>query len=67
MALKYKTTAYRYSREHLILFLTLLLVFVVIAVTVTATACLSGLFIVGFALLSFVLSRSHHQSLIKSA
>jgi len=67
MALKYKITAYRYSREHLILFLTLLLVFVVIAVTVTATACLSGLFIVGFALLSFVLSRSHHQSLIKSA
>ena len=62
-----RTTAYRYPHEHLILTLTLLLVFTVIALTVTATICISLLFFIGFVLLSYYLSRSHHKSLVHSA
>lgn len=47
--------------------LTLVLVAGVIVFTVTATACLSGVFLLAFALLTFFLSRSHHQSLVKTA
>ena len=62
-----RITSYRYPNERLILALTLLLVFAVIALTVTATVCASLLFLIGFVLLSYYLSRSHHQSLIHSA
>ena len=64
---RFKTTAYRNNTEGLILLLTLFLVAGVIIFTVTATACLSGVFIIAFALLTFFMSRSHHQSLVKTA
>jgi Zn-dependent protease with chaperone function len=67
MVQRIKTTAYRNHYETLVLLLTLVLVAGVILFTVTATACLSGVFILGFALLSFFMSRSHHQSLVKNA
>jgi Zn-dependent protease with chaperone function len=67
MARKIKTTAYRNPYEALVLLLTLFLVAGVIFFTVTATACLSGVFILGFVLFSFYISRSHHQSLVKTA
>jgi len=67
MARKFKTTAYRNPYEALVLLLTLFLVAGVIFFTVTATACLSGVFILGFVLFSFYISRSHHQSLVKTA
>ncbi len=67
MVRRFKTTAYRNPYEGLVLLLTLLLVAGVILFTVTATACLSGVFLLGFALLSVFMSRSHHQSLVKSA
>jgi Zn-dependent protease with chaperone function len=62
-----KTTAYRNTHEHMILALTVALVGLVIILTVTATACLSGVFILGFALLSYILGRSHHQALVRNA
>ena len=62
-----KTTAYRYPYEYLVLTATFLLVLVVIALTVMATVCLSAVFLIGFVVLSFLLTRSHHQSLMRSA
>lgn len=62
-----KTTAYRYPGEYLILLVTLILVLGVILFTITATACLSGVFILGFVLLSFIMGHSHHQALLRSA
>jgi Zn-dependent protease with chaperone function len=62
----YKTTAYRYPHETMILAASFLLVFVVIAITVTATVCLSGVFMIGFVVLSFLLTRSQHKSLMRS-
>jgi Zn-dependent protease with chaperone function len=62
-----KTTTYRYPHEYLVLATTFLLVLIVIAITVTATVCLSGVFLIGFVVLSFLLTRSHHQSLMRSA
>ena len=61
------STAYRYPNERLVLSATLLLVFLVIAVTATATVCLSLVFIIAYILLSVQFSRSHHQSLMRSA
>lgn len=49
------------------LLFTLMLVAGVIIFTVTSTACLSAVFILGFVLLSYFMSRSHHQSLMNSA
>ena len=63
----YKTSAYRYPGEFFILLLTLLLVAGVVIFTVAATACLSGVFILAFVLLSYYLGRSHHQSLVRRA
>jgi Zn-dependent protease with chaperone function len=62
-----RITSYRYPNERLILAFTLLLVLGVIALTVTATVCASLLFLIGFVLLSYYMSRSHHQSLVHSA
>ena len=62
-----RTTAYRYPYEHLILAMTLFLVLAIIAITVTATVCTSIIFLLGYILLSFYLTWSHHHSLINSA
>lgn len=63
----YKTTAYRYPRERLILAITLLLVLLVIALTATATICLSGVFVLIMVALSFAANRRHHQALVRQA
>jgi Zn-dependent protease with chaperone function len=60
-------TSYRYPQESIILTLTLLLVTAVIVVTATATFCTSVIFIIGFFIISYTFSRSHHQALMRSA
>jgi Zn-dependent protease with chaperone function len=60
-------TSYRYPNENLILALTLALVIGVIAVTAVATFCGSLLFVLLMLVLSFVLTRSHHNALIQEA
>lgn len=63
----FRSRAYRYPNEHVVLTLTILLVLFVIAITSTVTFCLSGVFILVMFLLSALLVRSHHQSLMRSA
>ena len=63
----FRTRAYRYENEQIVLVLTILLVLGVIILTATATFCLSGVFIVGMFLISALLIRSHHQSLMQRA
>ena len=67
MTAKYKTTAYRYPNERLILGVTILVVLGVIVFTAAATACLSIIFVLGFLIIGYYSSKSHHQSLIQSA
>ncbi|MBN1955303.1 MAG: M48 family metallopeptidase [Anaerolineae bacterium] len=63
----FRTTTYRYPHEQVILALTLLMVLLVIAVTATATVCLSVIFVAAMLALSFLMTRSHHQSLLEKA
>ena len=63
----FRSRAYRYANEHIVLLLTILLVLFVILLTSTVTFCLSGVFILGMFVLSALLIRSHHQSLMRSA
>lgn len=63
----FRSRAYRYGNEHVVLFLTILLVLFVIILTSTVTFCLSGVFILGLFVLSALLIRSHHQSLMRNA
>jgi Zn-dependent protease with chaperone function len=65
--MKYKTTAYRYPNERLILGVTILVVLGVIIFTAAATACLSVVVVIGLFLLGYFSSKSHHQNLINSA
>lgn len=67
MAIKHKTTAYRFPNEQLILGVTVLVVLGVILFTAAATACLSVVFVLGFLLIGYYSSKSHHQSLIQAA
>ncbi len=63
----FRSRAYRYPNEHVVLFLTILLVLFVILLMSTVTFCLSGVFILGMFVLSALLIRSHHDSLMRSA
>jgi Zn-dependent protease with chaperone function len=63
----YRSRAYRYANEQVVLVLTLLLVLGVIIFTATVTFCLSGVFIIAMFVLSALLIRSHHQTLMRSA
>ncbi len=63
----FKTRAYRYENEQVVLILTILLVLGVIILTATATICLSAVFILGMFLISAVMIHSHHQSLMQHA
>jgi Zn-dependent protease with chaperone function len=63
----YRTTAYRYPRERLILTITLLLVLLVIALTATATVCLSAVFVLVMVVLSYAANRRHHRALVGQA
>ena len=67
MAPAYRTTAYRYPNETIILAVTIVAVVLVVAITATATLCLSALFIIGFFALSYQMTQSHHRSLIERA
>ncbi len=60
-------TSYRYPKETVILGVTLLLVFAVIAVSAVVTLCGSVLFILVMLVISIVMNRSHHNSLMQSA
>lgn len=63
----FRTRAYRYENEQVVLALTILVVLGVIILTATATFCLSGVFIIAMFLISAFLIRSHHQSLMQRA
>ena len=63
----FRTTAYRYPNERLILALTLFLVFLVIALTATATICVSIVFVITMLIISYALTRSQHQALLERA
>ncbi len=61
----FRSLRYRHDNEVVILILTILLVLGVIVLTSTVTFCLSGVFIVGMFILSALMIRSHHQSLMQ--
>ena len=61
------TTSYRYPNEILILTITLILVLAVIGLTAVATICGSVIFVAAMVALSYIYTRSHHQSLMASA
>lgn len=59
----YKTTAYRYPDETVILGATVLLIVIVVAITAATTVCLSLVFIFGMLALSYSFARSQHRAL----
>ncbi len=63
----YKTSAYRYPNETILLWGTVLLVLLVIAITATATLCVSVVFIVGMLFFSYNFARSQHLTLMTHA
>lgn len=63
----FRTRRYRVDNEQVVLILTILLVFAVIIISSTVTLCTSGIFIILMFVLSAVLTRSHHQSLMHNA
>lgn len=63
----FRSRRYRVDNEQFVLLLTILLVFAVIVISSTVTFCASGVFILLMFILSAVLTRSHHQSLIRDA
>ena len=63
----FRSRRYRVDNEQVVLILTILLVFAVIILSSTVTFCASGVFIILMFILSGVLTRSHHQSLIHDA
>lgn len=63
----YRSTAYRYPNESLILVLTILLLLAVIIITATATFCISGVFILIMMAFAYFINRSHHQTLMQHA
>lgn len=63
----FKSTAYRYENEVLILVVTIILVVCVIVLSAAVTACLSALFFFGMIVLAIFGNSSHHQSLLQQA
>lgn len=61
----FRSRRYRVDNEQVVLLLTILLVLAVIILTSTATFCLSGIFILGMFIISALMIRSHHQSLMR--
>lgn len=62
----FRSRRYRYDNEQVVLVLTILLVLGVIILTSTITFCLSGVFIIAMFVISAMLIRSHHQSLMRT-
>lgn len=63
----FRSHRYRVDNEQVVLVFTIVLVLGVIVLLSTVTFCLSGVFILGMFILSAILIRSHHQSLMQSA
>ena len=63
----FRSRAYRYDNEQIVLAITLLLVLGVIILTATVTFCLSAVFIIAMFILSALMTRSHHQALMREA
>lgn len=63
----FRSHSYRQDNELIVLFITILLVLGVIVLTSTVTFCLSGVFIIAMFVLSALMIRSHHQSLMRGA
>ena len=61
----FRSFRYRHDHENVVLVLTIFLVLGVIVLTSTVTFCLSGVFIIGMFILSAVMIRSHHQTLMR--
>lgn len=67
MSTKYSIIEYRYPSEYFILGITILVVILVIALTATATVCTSVIFVPVVVVLSYLTSRSNHQTLLAQA
>jgi Zn-dependent protease with chaperone function len=63
----FRSRRYRVDNEQLVLILTIGLVGAVIVLSSTVTFCVSGLFILGMFLISALMIRSHHRSLMNNA
>jgi Zn-dependent protease with chaperone function len=63
----YRSTAYRYPNEVLILVVTVILVLTVIIIAATATFCVAGIFIIIMLVMALITNRSHNQSLMQQA
>ena len=63
----FRSRAYRYDNEQVVLVLTLLLVLGVIILTATVTFCLSAVFIIAMFVISALLISAHHKSLMEGA
>mgnify|MGYP005626363069 CR=1 FL=1 len=63
----YRSKAYRYPNELLILAVTIILVLTVIVIATTVTFCLAGVFIIIMLIMALITNRSHHQSLMQQA
>ena len=63
----YRTTAYRYPREHLVLGITVFLVLAVIVVTAAATLCLSAVFVLALVAVAYYVTKSRHSALLGQA
>jgi Zn-dependent protease with chaperone function len=61
----FRSRAYRLDNEQLILLSSIFLVGIVIILSSTVTFCVSGLLIIGMFILSAILIKSHHQSLMQ--
>ncbi|MCB2214080.1 M48 family metallopeptidase [bacterium] len=63
----FRSRRYRVDNEQLVLILTIGLVGAVIVLSSTVTFCVSGLFILGMFVISALMIRSHHRSLMRNA
>ena len=63
----FRSRRYRVDNEQVVLVFTVLLVLAVIIVSSTVTFCASGIFILLMFFLSAMMTRSHHQSLLRDA
>ena len=63
----FRSRAYRYDNEQVVLAITLLLVLGVIILTASVTFCLSAVFIIGLFVISGMMIRTHHKTLMQEA
>ena len=63
----FRSRAYRYDNEQVVLTITLLLVLGVIILTATVTFCMSAVFIIAMFVISALMIRAHHKALMQEA